>query len=160
MDYEKIDACKKNYMLFWKDNKDNTESMHCNRSRYVKVINEYGASVTTKVAVKQLRYIPMTPRQKWLFLCEEIAQQVRCHKERIRDREDPDTMSHPTDVEAWHALDRFDPEFVRDLVYCRLALGDGVVNRGSYVQWHTSTSTSSSTCNSHAADSVAEERER
>jgi hypothetical protein len=24
-------------------------------------------------------------------------------------------MLHPADAEAWHALDRFDPEFARDL---------------------------------------------
>jgi hypothetical protein len=61
-------------MLFWKEHKDNTESMHCGRSRYVKVINEDGASVTTKVVVKQLRYIPIEPRLKRLFLCREMAQ--------------------------------------------------------------------------------------
>jgi hypothetical protein len=66
----------------------------------VKVINEDGASVTTKVAVKQLCYIPITPRLKWLFLCEEMAQQMRWHKEWICDREDVDIMSHPVDVEA------------------------------------------------------------
>jgi hypothetical protein len=49
MDYEKIDACKKDCMLFCKEHKDDTECMHCGRSRYVKVINEDGASVTTKV---------------------------------------------------------------------------------------------------------------
>jgi hypothetical protein len=52
MDYEKIGACEKNCMLFWKEHKDDTECMHCGRSRYVKVINEDGASVTTKVVVK------------------------------------------------------------------------------------------------------------
>jgi hypothetical protein len=88
--------------------------MHCGRSRYVKVINKDGESATTKVAIKQLRYIPITPRLKWLFLCEETVQQMRWHKEGIRDSEDPDIMSHPTDAEAWHDLDRFDPEFVRD----------------------------------------------
>jgi hypothetical protein len=49
---EKIDACEKNYMLFWKEHKDDTECMHCDRSRYVKLINEDGTSVTTKVVVK------------------------------------------------------------------------------------------------------------
>jgi hypothetical protein len=34
--------------------------------------------------------------------------------EGIRDSEDVDIMSHPADVEAWIALDRFDPEFARD----------------------------------------------
>jgi hypothetical protein len=70
INYEKIDACKKNCMLFWKDHKDDTECMHCDRYRYVKVINEDGVSVTTKVAVKQLHYIPIMPRLKRLFLSE------------------------------------------------------------------------------------------
>jgi hypothetical protein len=34
--------------------------MHYGRARYVKVISEDGASVTTKVVVKQLRYVPIT----------------------------------------------------------------------------------------------------
>jgi hypothetical protein len=101
-------------MLFWKEHKDDTECMHCGRSRYVKVINEDGASVTTKVVVKQLRYIPITPRLKQLFMCEEMAQQMRWHKKGIHDSEDPDIMSHPASAEAWHALDRFDPEFASD----------------------------------------------
>jgi hypothetical protein len=78
-------------------------------SRYVKVINEDGASITTKLALKQLRYIPITPRLKQLFLCEETTQLMRWHKEGIRDSEDLNIMSHPVDAEAWHALDRFDP---------------------------------------------------
>jgi hypothetical protein len=52
MDYEMIDAQEKNCMLFWKEHKDDTECMHCGRSRYMKVVNEDGASVTTKVVVK------------------------------------------------------------------------------------------------------------
>jgi hypothetical protein len=89
--------------------------MYCDRSIYVKVINEDGASITTKVVVKQLRYLPITPRLKRLFMCEETTQLMRWHKEGIRDSEDPNIMSHPADDEAWHALDRFDPEFARDL---------------------------------------------
>jgi hypothetical protein len=49
MNYEKIDVCKKNCMLFWKEHKDDTECMHCGWSRYVKVRNEDGVPVTTKV---------------------------------------------------------------------------------------------------------------
>jgi hypothetical protein len=63
MKYKKIDAWEKNCMLFWNEHKDDIEYMHCDRSRYVKVIKEDGASVTTKVAVKELHYIPITP---WL----------------------------------------------------------------------------------------------
>jgi hypothetical protein len=40
LNYEKIDVCERNYMLFWKEHKDDTEWMHCSRSRYAKVVNE------------------------------------------------------------------------------------------------------------------------
>jgi hypothetical protein len=49
-------------------------------------------------------------------------QQMRWHKEEIRDSEDADIMSHPADVEAWHALDHFDQESARDLRSVRLGL--------------------------------------
>jgi hypothetical protein len=114
MNYEKIDVCERNCMLFWKEHKDDTKCMHCGRSRYVKVVNEDGASVTTKVVVKQLRYMPITLRLKRLYLSKEIAKQMRWHKEGKHDSEDPDILSHPADSEAWEALDRFDPGFVRD----------------------------------------------
>jgi hypothetical protein len=52
MNYEKIDAYEKSYMLIWMEHKDDTECMRCGRSRYVKVVNKDGASVTTKVVVK------------------------------------------------------------------------------------------------------------
>jgi hypothetical protein len=45
---------KKNCMLFWKEHKDDTECMHCSRSKYVKVINEDGASINTKAVVTYL----------------------------------------------------------------------------------------------------------
>jgi hypothetical protein len=96
--------------------------MHCGRSRYVKVINKDGASVTTKVVVKQRCYIPIMTRLKWLFLCEETTQLMRWHKEEIHDSKDPDIMSDPADAEAWHALDHFDPEFARDPRSVRLDL--------------------------------------
>jgi hypothetical protein len=52
MNYEKIDVCEKNCMLFCKEYKDDTECMHCGRSRYMKVVNEDRASVITKVVIK------------------------------------------------------------------------------------------------------------
>jgi hypothetical protein len=81
----------------------------------VKVVNKDGAYVTTKVVVKQLRYMPITPRLKRLYLSEETAKHMRWHKEGKCDSEDLDIMSHPADSEAWEALDRFNPEFARDL---------------------------------------------
>jgi hypothetical protein len=100
MNYENIDMCEKNCMLFWKEHKDDTKSMHCGRSRYVKMRNEDGVSVTTKVTTNQLRYIPITSRLKRLFLSEETMKQIRWHHKRKCESEDPDIMSHPTDSEA------------------------------------------------------------
>jgi hypothetical protein len=62
LDYEKIDACEKNCMLFWKEHKDDIKCMHCGKFIYVKVIIEDGTSNTIKVVVKQLYYIPIMPR--------------------------------------------------------------------------------------------------
>jgi hypothetical protein len=77
VNHEKIDVCEKNFMLFSNEHKDDIECMHCGRSRYVKVVNEDGASVTTKLAMKQLRYMPVTPKLKRLYLSEETAKQIR-----------------------------------------------------------------------------------
>jgi hypothetical protein len=41
---------------------------------------------------------------------------------RIHDSEDAYSMSHPTDAEAWHALNHFDLEFARDPRSVRLGL--------------------------------------
>jgi hypothetical protein len=72
--------------------------------------------------IKQRCYIPIMPRLKRLLLCKETTQQMRWHKDGIRDSEDVDIMSYLADAEACHALDRFDPEFVRDLRSVHLAL--------------------------------------
>jgi hypothetical protein len=96
--------------------------MHSDRFRYVKVVNEDGASVTTKVVVKQLCYMPITPRLKQLFLSKETVKQMRWHKEGKRDSEDSDIMSHPADGEAWQALERFDPKFAWNPRNVRLEL--------------------------------------
>jgi hypothetical protein len=52
MNYEKFHACEKNCMLLWKEHKNDTECMYCGRSRYMKVRNEDGATITTNVEVK------------------------------------------------------------------------------------------------------------
>jgi hypothetical protein len=69
--------------------------------------------------------MPITLRLKQLYLSEETTKQMRWHKDEKRDSEDPDIMSHPADTEAWETLDRFDPEFARDLrsvalAYCQM----------------------------------------
>jgi hypothetical protein len=49
---------------------------------------------------------------KWLFISKKTARQMRWHKEGVR--ENNQVMVHPSDSEAWKALDDFDPDFARD----------------------------------------------
>jgi hypothetical protein len=58
--------------------------------------------------------MPITPRLKRLYLSKETLKQMRWHKEGKCDSEYSNIMSHPTDGEAWQALDCFDLEFARD----------------------------------------------
>jgi hypothetical protein len=51
MEYEKVDVCKKNCMLFWKEHRDATECIHYGRSRYVKVRNEHAYHAMAKRVV-------------------------------------------------------------------------------------------------------------
>jgi hypothetical protein len=99
-------------MLFYKDHKNETKCFKCGKSRFVEVVNKDGEKVTTKVAHKQLRYMPLMPQMKWLFLSNKTARHMRWHMEGVR--ESNQVMVHPSDSEAWKALDDFDVDFVRD----------------------------------------------
>jgi hypothetical protein len=56
--------------------------------------------------------MPLTPRVKRLFLSRKTAMHMRWHKD-CTDRQDG-LMVHPSDGDAWKALDNFDPEFASD----------------------------------------------
>jgi hypothetical protein len=112
MEYKKIDACKDNCMLFYKEYKGEMKCLKCGKSRFVEVVNEDGEKVITKVAHKQLCYMLLTPQMKWLFLSRKTARHMRWHKEGVRENDQ--VMIHPSDSEAWKTLDNFDTVFVRD----------------------------------------------
>jgi hypothetical protein len=62
------------------------------------------------------------------------------HKEGDRESQDLDIVMHPSDGDAWKALDHFDPEFARDARSVRLGLStDGFTpydnNSTSYSCW-------------------------
>jgi hypothetical protein len=68
------------------------------KSRFIEVVNEDSEKVMTKVAHKQLCYVPLTPRMKQLFLSKKTARHMRWHKEGVRENEQE--MVHPCDSEA------------------------------------------------------------
>jgi hypothetical protein len=98
MEYKKIDACKDNCMLFYKEDKNETKCLKYGKSRFVEIINEDGEKVTMKVAHKQLRYMPLTLQIKELFLSNKTARHMRWHKEGVRENDQ--VMVHLSDSEA------------------------------------------------------------
>jgi hypothetical protein len=57
MEYKKIDACKNNCMLFYKEHKNEMKYLKCGKSKFVEVVNEDDENVMTKVGRKQLCYM-------------------------------------------------------------------------------------------------------
>jgi hypothetical protein len=76
MEYEKIDTCKDNCVLFYKEHKNETECIKCGKLRFIEVVNEDGEKVMMKVAHKKLCYMPLTPRMKRLFLSKKTARHM------------------------------------------------------------------------------------
>jgi hypothetical protein len=106
MDFEKIDVCDNNCMLIWKETASEEKCTVCGERRFVEVENNDGLTVTTNIAHKQLRYMPLIPRLKHLFISKNTTRHMRCHKEGVC--ENPNVMAHPADTDAWKALDVFD----------------------------------------------------
>jgi hypothetical protein len=75
-------------------------------------VTEDGEKVMTELAQKQLRYFPITPRLKRLFISKRTTRHMRWHKEGICENDR--VMGHPPDGEAWKVLNRFDADFAND----------------------------------------------
>jgi hypothetical protein len=98
IEYEKIDVYKDNYIIFYKEHKNETKCLKCGKPRFVEIINEDGETVTAKTAHKQFRYLPLTPRMKQLFISKKTARHMRWHKKGVRENDQ--VMVHPSDSEA------------------------------------------------------------
>jgi hypothetical protein len=61
MEYEKIDVCKDNCKIFYREHKDEMKCLKCGKLRFMEVVNEDGEKVMIKTAHKQLRYMPLMP---------------------------------------------------------------------------------------------------
>jgi len=100
--------------------KKRKKCLKCGKSRYVDVVNEDSETVSTDVAHKQLRYMLITPWIKRLFLLKKTAMHMRWHKEGVRENDK--VMIHPSDGDAWKALDNFNPNFTDEARNVRIGL--------------------------------------
>jgi hypothetical protein len=138
LEYEKIDVCKDNCMIFYKECKNETKCLKCCKLRFVDVVNEDGEKVMSKTTLKKLRYMLLTPQMKQLFISKKTARHMRWHKEGVHENDQ--VMVHPSDSEVWKALDDFDLDFARDAQNVRIGLAtDGLtsynMSASSYSCW-------------------------
>jgi hypothetical protein len=68
-----------------------------------------------------------------MFLSKRNVIHMRWHKD--GERENKEVMLHPLDLDAWKALDNFDPKFARDARNVRIGLTtDGSTSgKSSYI---------------------------
>ena len=68
MQYEAIDACPNDHIIYYKQHEFEKKIPKCHISRY------HTYQQTKKVPRKVLRYIPIIPRLQRLFRCKNISQ--------------------------------------------------------------------------------------
>ncbi|XP_057723958.1 uncharacterized protein LOC130939908 [Arachis stenosperma] len=119
LDYENIDACPNDYMLYWNEYINDSVFHICRESRYNQTPTMEGneddfalPNKVHKVAVKTLRYFSLIPRLKRLFMCPNTAEALRWHdKQRLKDG----CIRHLADGQAWKNLDTRYLNFSKEL---------------------------------------------
>uniref|UniRef100_A0A2N9GCW6 Transposase-associated domain-containing protein n=1 Tax=Fagus sylvatica TaxID=28930 RepID=A0A2N9GCW6_FAGSY len=132
LSYEHIHACKNDCVLFWKENANLVECPVCKESRY-KVNHASGM----KIAHKVLRYFPLTPRLRRLYMSRKRAEDMRWYRDK---RVDDGISRHPADSEEWKEFDLQHPEFALEPRNVRLGLATDGFNpfgnmNNSYSMW-------------------------
>ncbi|CAN1121606.1 hypothetical protein LINPERHAP2_LOCUS866 [Linum perenne] len=130
--YVSIHACQYDCVLYWKDNEFLEACPICQTSRW-KINDGKGKKVPWKI----LRYFPLKPRLRRLFMSSKIANEMRWHKEKCND---DGWLKHPADSKEWKDFDVEFPWFSRDARNVRLGLAsDGFNPFGnmstSYSMW-------------------------
>ncbi|KAL6624425.1 hypothetical protein ACP70R_031746 [Stipagrostis hirtigluma subsp. patula] len=129
LDYKRIDACLNDCILY-RDKFANCESCPvCGLSRW-KDEGKNNASKSRrrrvkKVAQKVLRYFPLIPRLKRMYMCSKTATHMRWHKEKIVD---DGCMRHPANSKEWKHFDAHFPAFAADARNVRLGLASDGFN--------------------------------
>lgn len=146
LDYEKIDACVNDCVLYRNEHATLEKCPICKEPRWMtsheNADNEsdettIGKKKKKKISRKILRYFPLAPRLQRLYMTKNIASDMRWHKEgRVNDG----VMRHPADSPAWKRLDEVHSWFALDSRNVRLGLAtDGFNPFGlmsvSYSTW-------------------------
>ena len=116
--YQKIDVCRDNCMLYYRENETKVQCDKCGKSRYKPVPD----SVTRakRVPMKVMRYLPLIPMLKRHYMSPCVAEHMTWNKNGIRSN--PDKIIHPSDIESWKNFDLKYPEFAAEPRNVRLGL--------------------------------------
>lgn len=114
LSYELIHACINDCVLFWKENATLDKCPTCKTSRY-KINRGRGKKIPHKV----LRYFPLTPRLKRLYMSRTRAEDMRWYKDKQVDDE---ILRHPADSDEWKEFNTQYPEFALEPRNVRLGL--------------------------------------
>ncbi|XP_015159688.1 uncharacterized protein [Solanum tuberosum] len=107
---KKIDACKNDCMLYWKDDNSLQLCKVCGASRWkdAKHSGETKLKKGKKIPCKILRYFPLKPGLQRLFMCSKISHFMSWHHDK---RVDYGIMRHPADSMTWKKFDELHPSF-------------------------------------------------
>ncbi|KAK9988702.1 hypothetical protein SO802_028941 [Lithocarpus litseifolius] len=141
LSYEKIRACPKDCILYWKENANLEACPNCNRSRWES--NESKGQQSTnasskkrkKKVVKILRWFPLKPRLQRLFMSPKTANHMKWH---VNGRVNDKLLRHHADYEAWKSFDSKYIEFSSGPRNVRLGLAaDGFNSYGNMSSIHS-----------------------
>ncbi|XP_075113362.1 uncharacterized protein LOC107776664 [Nicotiana tabacum] len=117
LNYTKIHACPNDCMLYFGEDEGLQECKKCKTYRW--------KDNKKKQPTKILRYFPLKPRLRRLFMCSKTAESMRWHSSAGNQ---DGLMRHPRDSQAWKAFDLLYPEFAIDPRNVRLDLASDSFN--------------------------------
>ncbi|XP_062086476.1 uncharacterized protein LOC133792584 [Humulus lupulus] len=115
--YEKIHACVNDCCLFRKDKENLQECPTCGTSRWMS--DKLTKKVRHGVPAKVLRYFPIIPRLKRMFMSKRISKELRWHH---NNKSCDGKMRHPVDSAAWELVNDKWPSFSNEERNIRLGL--------------------------------------
>ena len=131
MEYNTIDACPKDHIIYYGEHALKTECPKCGTSRY------RTDQLTKKVPQKVLRHIPIIPRLQRMFRCNNIAQFMDYHS---KNRSGDGVLRMPADGSAFREIEEKYVDFKNEPRNVRLSLAADGVNpfgelRSTYSVW-------------------------
>ena len=120
MKYKSIHVCKFDCILYWKEHQNKLNCPVCKEPRYVqrKTLNRK-QKIDTTIPQKILRYFPIGPRLRRLFIVPWLAEAMTWH---ARAEVGGNLMHHSIDSPAWQYANLQYPHFAQEKCNVRLGL--------------------------------------